>query len=157
MTATIITAGDVVQPGFGISSGNDGTVVIQAGPNGAKVNAVSIDATGKASFPQNQSGSAPFFSARAWCTFDGRTAGTNAPAAGGNVASVTRASAGNYTVTFSTPMPDALYSVHITVANGNPYVATVNTKSTGSFTLYVFVAATSAFYDSSDVSVVVFR
>ena len=55
------------------------------------------------------SGSAPSYSARAWCVFDGTLAGTNAPIAGGNVASVTRTSAGQYTINFSTAMPDTSY------------------------------------------------
>jgi hypothetical protein len=45
MTQTIITAGDATN-GLVQAAGNDGTLVIQTGPNGAKVNALSIDAAG---------------------------------------------------------------------------------------------------------------
>ena len=39
---------------------------------------------------------------KAWCTFNGTTAGTNAPLSGYNVTSVTRNSTGNYTVNLTT-------------------------------------------------------
>jgi hypothetical protein len=58
-----------------------------------------------------QSGSAPIFAARAWCIFNGALTGTNAPTAGGNVASVTRNATGDYTVNFATAMPSANYVV----------------------------------------------
>jgi hypothetical protein len=41
MTQTIITAGDAVN-GLVQAAGNDGTLVLQVGPNGAKVNALSF-------------------------------------------------------------------------------------------------------------------
>lgn len=47
--------------------------------------------------------------AKAWCFFNGNTAGTNAPTAGYNVTSVTRNSAGNYTVNFTTAMSSTSY------------------------------------------------
>jgi len=58
-----------------------------------------------------QSGSAPIYGARAWCVFDGTLSGTNAPTAGGNVASVTRNGTGDYNITFTTAMSDANYAV----------------------------------------------
>lgn len=64
-----------------------------------------------------QTGSAPVFGARAWCVFDGTLTGTNAPLAGGNVTSVTRNGAGDYTVNFTTAMPDTNYSVSVTPDN----------------------------------------
>lgn len=57
----------------------------------------------------NQSGNAPVFGVRAWCTFDGSIAGTNAPTAGGNVTSVTRNGVGDYTVNFTSTMPNASF------------------------------------------------
>jgi hypothetical protein len=64
-------------------------------------------------------GDAPLFGCRAWVNFDGTkdttgaasTANTNRLIRGsGNVTSVLRNSVGNYTVTFTTAMPDANYS-----------------------------------------------
>jgi hypothetical protein len=57
-----------------------------------------------------QTGSAPIYGVRAWCYFNGTTNGTNAPTGGGNVASVIRNTQGNYTITFSTSMPDTNYA-----------------------------------------------
>lgn len=66
-----------------------------------------------------QSGSAPVYGCRAWCNFDGTLTGTNAPRAGGNVASVTRNSVGDYTINFTTAMQDANYSVSGSVTKGD--------------------------------------
>lgn len=65
------------------------------------------------------SGSAPVFGARAWCSWNGATVGTNAPLAGGNVTSVTRNAAGDYTINFTTAMPHANYAVACISPNGN--------------------------------------
>ena len=54
------------------------------------------------------SGSAPSYSARAWVNFEPTTGGVYAS---GNVSSVTRVALANYTVNFSTAMPDADYAV----------------------------------------------
>lgn len=54
------------------------------------------------------SGSAPSYSARAWVNFEPTTGGVYAS---GNVSSVTRVALANYTVNFSTAMPDANYAV----------------------------------------------
>ncbi len=57
----------------------------------------------------NASGSAPIFAARAWVNFDGT--GTPAIREDGNVSSITDNGTGNYTVNFTTAMPDANYAV----------------------------------------------
>ena len=76
------------------------------------------DASNQVALPANTtnklvaaSGSAPVYGCRAWCTFNGTTTGTNAPISGGNVTSVTRSSAGNYTINFTVAMTDANYAV----------------------------------------------
>ena len=63
---------------------------------------------GTASFPE-PSGSAPLYAARAWVNFNGT--GTVAIRASGNVSSITDNGAGDYTVNFTTAMPDANISV----------------------------------------------
>lgn len=57
----------------------------------------------------NASGSAPVYAARAWVNFNGT--GTPAVRAGGNVSSITDNGTGDYTVNFTTAMPDADYAV----------------------------------------------
>lgn len=55
----------------------------------------------------NASGAAPFFACRAWVNFNGT--GTVAIRASGNVSSITDNGVGDYTVNFTTAMPDANY------------------------------------------------
>lgn len=55
------------------------------------------------------SGSAPLYAARAWVNFNGT--GTVAIRASGNVTSITDNGVGDYTVNFTTAMPDANYAV----------------------------------------------
>jgi hypothetical protein len=57
----------------------------------------------------NATGSAPVFACRAWVNFDGT--GTVAIRASGNVSSLVDNGTGDYTVNFTTAMPDANYSV----------------------------------------------
>jgi hypothetical protein len=46
MTQNIITAGDATNGALIQQGGNDGTIVVQVGPSGGKVNALTLDATG---------------------------------------------------------------------------------------------------------------
>lgn len=62
------------------------------------------------------SGTAPIYPCRAWVNFNGT--GTVAIRASGNVSSITDNGTGNYTVNFTTAMPDANYSAVVT-AGGN--------------------------------------
>ena len=57
----------------------------------------------------NASGSAPVYAARAWVNFNGT--GTVAIRASGNVSSITDNGTGDYTVNFTTAMPDTNYCV----------------------------------------------
>lgn len=59
-------------------------------------------------FP-NQTGVAPFFGVRAWVNFNGT--GTVAIRASGNVSSITDNGVGDYTINFTTAMPDADYAI----------------------------------------------
>jgi hypothetical protein len=63
------------------------------------------------------SGSAPSYSARAWVNFNGT--GTVAIRASGNVSSITDNGVGDYTVNFTTAMPDADYSFCVGSNNYN--------------------------------------
>lgn len=56
----------------------------------------------------NATGSAPIYACRAWVNFDGT--GTPAIRASGNVSSITDNGVGDYTINFTTSMPDANYS-----------------------------------------------
>jgi hypothetical protein len=59
------------------------------------------------------SGTAPLYMARAWVNFNGT--GTVAIRASGNVTSITDNGTGDYTVNFTTAMPDANYAVSMSI------------------------------------------
>ena len=115
----------------------------------------------------NASGSAPVYACRAWVNFNGT--GTVAIRASGNVSSITDNGTGDYTVNFTTAMPDVNYSPFAS-SNSNP-VATaqfpvVNYKSAGGFatvapttTAFRFAIGTDggAVFDEEYVHVAVFR
>lgn len=57
----------------------------------------------------NSTGSAPIYAARAWVNFNG--SGTVAIRASGNVSSITDNAVGDYTVNFTSAMPDTNYAI----------------------------------------------
>jgi hypothetical protein len=75
----------------------------------------------------NVTGSAPKFACRAWVNFDGTTT-TPSIRASGNVSSVTRNGTGDYSVNFTTAMPDADYSAQI-ARSGNGFVRLVSASA----------------------------
>jgi hypothetical protein len=70
--------------------------------------------------------------AKAWVMFDGTTAGTNAPTAAYNVATVTRNTTGDYRLNYTTPMSSANYAVMVTAKQTGAGVATTGHVKTGS-------------------------
>lgn len=74
------------------------------------------------------SGNAPIFAPRAWVTFNG--AGTIQ--ASGNVSSVTKNSTGDYTINFTTAMPNANYAIAgMTNRDSTPYNCFLQTSDIG--------------------------
>jgi len=115
--------------GTGASSFGTGQVLI--GNNTGAITTVGGGAAGRAlvsdgsswvsGFPARldtaTAGSMPSYSARAWANFNGNSSppGINAS---GNVSSITRNGTGDYTINFTTAMPDASYAcVFGTLAN----------------------------------------
>jgi len=137
-----------------VPSSPDGTIKLARGNSGATTaDVLSVDASGNvtatlsaSSIPNAsitaaklngaQSGSAPIFGIRAWCTFNGATTGTNAPTSGGNVSTVARTATGSYTITFSTGMATANYCVTAMTDNGSSStvinVVEIASRGTGS-------------------------
>ena len=108
------------------------------------------------------SGTAPLYAARAWVNFNGT--GTVAIRESGNVSSITDNGTGDYTVNFTTAMPDANYSAVATEYSDRTgtgtygLVAGINTLATGSFQIDSLAGASSFTYiDSLFVTVAVFR
>jgi hypothetical protein len=67
----------------------------------------------------NATGSAPIYACRAWVNFNGT--GTVAIRASGNVSSITDNGTGDYTINFTTAMPDADYSAVFGVREQNAF------------------------------------
>lgn len=76
-----------------------------------------FDASGNFQFNSGYGSVATAYGCRAWVNFNGT--GTVAIRASGNVSSITDNGTGDYTVNFTTAMPDANYSASAAV-NGNP-------------------------------------
>jgi hypothetical protein len=105
----------------------------------------------------NASGSAPVYACRAWVNFDGTTS-PGTIRASGNVSSVTRNGTGDYTVNFTTAMPDANYASAIsgTDAAGNVRAVAPSTATTSSLQL-VTAALNGVALDFAFVNVAIFR
>lgn len=110
------------------------------------------------------SGSAPSYSARAWVNFNGTgTIGTNQTIrASGNVASVYKNGTGDYTITFTTSMPDANYAVSGAWGPASTYpnnahgcIQTVSLQA-ASVRIRTLVAS-GTLDDSTNIDVVIFR
>ena len=71
--------------------------------------------------------------AKAWCFWDGTTAGTNACTASYNVTNVTRVAAGRYTINFTTAFSSASYVCVAMSGQGSTLIDVAGTQSTTSF------------------------
>jgi hypothetical protein len=139
-------------------SGNTGVSQVQAG----SITAADLDGA--------QTGSAPIYGCRAWVNFDGTkdttgatsTANTNRLIRGsGNVTSVLRNGTGDYTITFTTAMPDANYGYSCSGSTSTrvPVIGANNTNRPTASALRVlsYATANTATEDVLDVCVTIFR
>ena len=106
----------------------------------------------------NATGSAPIFAARAWGRFNGNNASIYGS---GNVASITRTGVGQYTITFTTAMPNTNYAFIGTVNdNTNDYGREcqfwATSHSTGSVTVRSAREETEQLLDVDHLSFVIF-
>jgi len=115
--ANTINADNGVSSGTaGLKSTSDGTGILALQTNGTT--ALTVDASQNTTLAGTltlgtatqavPSGTAPLYAARAWVNFNGT--GTVAIRGSGNVSSITDNGVGDYTVNFTTAMPDANYS-----------------------------------------------
>jgi hypothetical protein len=106
----------------------------------------------------NASGSAPVFACRAWVNFNGT--GTVAIRASGNVSSITDNGTGDYTVNFTTAMPDASYGFNVTpsATTGSDFVPQIGgvVQNTGSLR-FQFRNQNGTLQDWDFVNVSIFR
>ena len=138
MATTINADNGVVSGSAGLKETPDASGILALQTNG--VTALTLDASQNAVFAgtvtatdgvtgnastatalTTASGSAPSYSARAWVNFNGK--GTVAIRASGNVSSITDNGTGDYTVNFTTAMPDANYGIQTTGSPGSSNLA----------------------------------
>jgi hypothetical protein len=105
------------------------------------------------------------YGCRAWCNFNGT--GTVAIRASGNVSSITDNGTGDYTVNFTTAMPDANYAGLGTLADTNAGALIIEvrenlsrTKTTGAFPINTAAGGNDAnrtLFDFNTIYVSIFR
>lgn len=106
----------------------------------------------------NASGSAPVYAARAWVNFNGT--GTVAIRASGNVTSITDNGVGDYTVNFTTALPDANYCAALSGGEGTAGSGGRVPASSGATTTTLRIQVRNldnAAADGTDVLVAIFR
>jgi hypothetical protein len=121
-------------PNYGIGYLSTGAITTIAGFGGlnfytAQTIAASIDQSYNFKFNSGYGSVATAYGCRAWVNFNGT--GTVAIRASGNVSSITDNGTGDYTVNFTTAMPDANYSA-VCATQGTAGLASVN--ATGGLT-----------------------
>jgi len=105
------------------------------------------------------------YKCRAWVNFDGttNTGGNCDIRASGNVSSVTDNSTGNYTVNFTSAMPDANYSIvgssgsQGSTSNGAVYLADQLTARTTSLFRVLTVTTGGSSVDTPQINIAIFR
>jgi hypothetical protein len=105
-----------------------GTIITTAG--GAAISGTTGSFSGDLSFNSGYGSAAVAYGCRAWVNFNGT--GTPAIRASGNVTSITDNGTGDYTVNFTTAMPDANYSPQITCGTGLGDISGTATTLVGS-------------------------
>jgi hypothetical protein len=130
-----------------------GTMLVSGQPVTATTGNFSGDVTLGSSVLATPTGSAPSYTCRAWVNFNGT--GTVAIRASGNVSSITDNGTGDYTVNFTTAMPDANYSVagivtdySIAFPTGTPLTTTTARINT------YYVSSTAGQKTSFDVPII---
>ena len=141
----------------------DGTVRIGVGNSGATTaDVASMSSSGNFSFNSGYGSVATAYACRAWVNFNGT--GTVAIRASGNVSSITDNGTGDYTVNFTTAMPDANYAANITAEpeSANPTHVRMtavyyNSRTTSSVRVRVGGNATEQGPDAFGMFVTIFR
>ncbi len=96
------------------------------------------------------------YKCRAWVNFNGT--GTVAIRASGNVSSITDGGVGNYTVNFTTAMPDSNYSLIGTSDDNAGLISTFNgTYNTTTAKVMGSITITGGASDLSRITVAIFR
>ena len=119
-----------------------------------RVDRVKITGDGNLQFNSGYGSVATAYGCRAWVNFNGT--GTVAIRASGNVTSITDNGTGDYTVNFTTNLPDTNYAISGFCLNEARYVSELGTRTTSSVQVVV-ANETPTRFDNSIVMVAVFR
>ena len=136
---------------------SNGTTVLGVTSTGASVTGTQ-SVSGNLSFNSGYGSSAVAYGCRAWVNFNGT--GVVAIRASGNVSSITDNGTGNYTVNFTTAMPDANYAIAGAGSYENVMLAYADgtyTPTTTSVKISVYTSSGNVAYDGLAVSLAVFR
>ena len=147
------------------ASSSSNNIVLGTGGDTTITNNLTVSGTGNQSiagtlqFNSGYGSAATAYGCRAWVNFNGT--GTVAIRASGNVSSITDNGTGDYTVNFTTAMPDANYAITVngyqtTAANTFVGYATGQTYTTGAVRVASFNSG-FAYTDAQNVSVAIFR
>jgi len=110
-----------------------------------------------------KTGTAPVFGVRAFCVWDGTgLPGATTPQASGNIGTLTKDAIGQWTVTFTTALPDANYAVTYTAgttsaSDGAQNTVNVFSTSTGGFSFTISDATGNDYRDANYNSFTVVR
>jgi hypothetical protein len=144
----------------GVAIDGDASGIIELQSNGTKV--AEVSAAGVLSANSGYGSVAPVYGVRAWVSFNGT--GTVAIRGSANVSSITDNGTGDYTVNFTTAMPDTNYAATFTPQDGTAGTAMVggctHTKAVGSvkcWAAYVSSTQNKTLYDTDDNNVVIMR
>jgi hypothetical protein len=141
---------------------NNGTDAVTVASDGDVTLAADLSVTGNLLFNSGYGSVATAYGCRAWVNFDGTTnvGGNCTIRASGNVSTVADNGTGDYTVNFTTAMPDTNYAAIASAKrpSGSTEYPGLFTEvfNTGSVRLSNVQPAV-AFYDSSIVNVAIFR
>lgn len=113
---------------------------------------VSIYGNGNFAFNSGYGSTAVAYGCRAWVNFDGSSGSIRGS---GNVTSVSRTGTGQYTLNFTTSMPDTNYSV-VGIANADSRTVSIGNLLTGSAAMRTTNSG-GALEDQSLVAIAVFR
>lgn len=150
---------------FGDPAGS-GTVTIAAPNTNSNVTLTLPTTSGTVSTSEttltqfNVTGSAPVYACRAWVNFNGT--GAVAIRASGNVSSITDNGTGDYTINFTTAMPDANYCFtgngEVVLAARTVILQPVNgTYAVGSVRVLCINNATDVTTDTTSTNAAIFR
>ena len=133
-----------------------GTIITTAG--GAAISGTTGSFSGDLSFNSGYGSAAVAYGCRAWVNFNGT--GTVAIRASGNVTSITDNNTGDYTVNFTTAMPDVNGAATMEASFGTPFGDQVDNKEcyvASSSTIQIGTYNAGAYSDAAYIYVALFR